>query len=212
MRLGEIGGLRNRDVNLAEGWVRIRSSYSFAENRIKNTTKNKKYRLIEMNEDMREILWRRRHVPESKPVFNVKMNSIKFFSRTCRWAGVREIHFHALRHTCLTNLANGYGMDKPLPITQVQKIAGHADIKMTQRYVHTHGIEGTGSGQWSRAERIVRKSEDECGRSPDRLPASHSLDLWRGDDGEEVRSTTTSFPGIKKLRLIKTTNQSSAYS
>jgi len=78
------------------------------------------------------------------------MNSVKFFPRTCRWAKVKPIHFHSLRHTCLTNLANGYGMDAPLPLPQVQKVAGHQDIATTMRYVHTDGIEHTTSRQWSR--------------------------------------------------------------
>lgn len=153
LRLGEIAALTNHDVNLREGWVRVRASYNRKENKRKNTTKNKKYRYIEMNDDMREILERRKHVPDRVPIFKTNMNSIKFFSRTCRWAGVKEIHFHCLRHTCLTNLANGYGMDAPLPITQVQQIAGHSDIKTTMRYVHTHGIKNTSSGQWSREQR-----------------------------------------------------------
>jgi hypothetical protein len=60
---------------------------------------------------------------------------------------------HSLRHTCLTNLANGYGMDTPLPLPQVQKIAGHRDIGTTMRYVRTDGIKNTGSRQWSRSQR-----------------------------------------------------------
>ncbi|MGE0175355.1 MAG: tyrosine-type recombinase/integrase [Oligoflexales bacterium] len=43
------------------------------------------------------------------------------------------MHFHSFRHTCLTNLANGYGMDTPSPLSQVQKIAGHRDIGTTMR-------------------------------------------------------------------------------
>ena len=150
MRLGEIGALTNRNVNLAQGWVRVRASYSAAENRIKQTTKNKKFRYIEMNDDMREILEARRFVADDQAIFTIRMNSIKFFSRTCRWAQVKEIHFHALRHTCLTNLANGYGMDRPLPLPKVQQIAGHSEITTTMRYVHNDGIEGTSSLQCKR--------------------------------------------------------------
>ncbi len=122
---------------------------------MKDTTKGKTFRVVEMNEDMREILTRR--VEQSKSdqdlLFNIKTWAIKNFSKYCRKAGVREIHFHSLRHTCLTNLANGYGMDTPLPLPQVQKIAGHRDIGTTMRYVHTDGIKNTGSRQWSRSQR-----------------------------------------------------------
>jgi integrase len=89
---------------------------------VKKTTKGKTFRIIEMNDDMRNIL--------------------------------------SLRHTCLTNLANGYGMDAPLPLPHVQKIAGHKDIATTMRYVHVDGIENTTSRQWSREQRKAFKERD----------------------------------------------------
>jgi integrase len=155
LRKGEIGAITPRDVNFGENFIVVRRSYSSKEGRMKDTTKGKTFRVVEMNEDMREILTRR--VEQSKSdqdlLFNIKTWAIKNFSKYCRKAGVREIHFHSLRHTCLTNLANGYGMDTPLPLPQVQKIAGHRDIGTTMRYVHTDGIKNTGSRQWSRSQR-----------------------------------------------------------
>ncbi len=156
MRLGEIGALRNMDVDLDAGFIIVRGSYSSKEKCLKNTTKSKKARRIEINGDVREILERRKHIPENEAIFNIHMNPIKFFSRTCLWAGVKEIHFHSLRHTCLTNLANGYGMDKPLPLPKVQQIAGHNDIMTTMRYVHADIINETASLQWSRSERKAK--------------------------------------------------------
>ena len=85
------------------------------------------------------------------------MNAIKCFSQTFRWAGVKEIHFHSLRHTCLTNLANGYGMVKALPLPKVQQIAGHSDAKTTMRYVHGDIMKETASLQWSREDRRKRQ-------------------------------------------------------
>jgi integrase len=41
-----------------------------------------------------------------------------------------SLHVHALRHTALTRMAES------MPLHHVQKIAGHADIKMTLRYAH----------------------------------------------------------------------------
>ncbi len=95
MRLGEIGALRNADVDLAQGFIIVRGSYSSKEKVRKNTTKNKKNRRIEVNQDVRLILERRRHIPQLEPLFNIQMNNIKFFSRTCRWAGVKESIFIA---------------------------------------------------------------------------------------------------------------------
>lgn len=155
LRKGEIGALTPRDVHFGKNYVVVRRSYSEKEKRVKTTTKGKTYRIIEMNEDMRNILQRRieKVKLETDLLFNTKTWAIKNFSKYCAKAGVREIHFHSLRHTCLTNLANGYGMDAPLPLPQVQKIAGHKDIGTTMRYVHVNGIENTGSRQWSREKR-----------------------------------------------------------
>ena len=168
MRLGEIGYLRMEDVNFDEGWVIVRGSYSRKEGVMKNTTKGKRARYIEMNDDMRDILSRYRNLPKRQPVFNINRSRIKNFSGLCRLAGVRVIHFHGLRHTCLTNLANGYGMDAPLSILKVQKIAGHSDLKTTQRYVHSEGIKDTSSLQWSREKRRERLTE-KCSMETDEL-------------------------------------------
>ena len=112
-----------------------------------------------MNEDMKKILKRRIGLVrgDSELLFKTNSWAINKFSKYCAKAGVREIHFHSLRHTCLTNLANGYGMDAPLPLPQVQKIAGHKDIATTMRYVHVDGIENTASRQWSRERRKAMK-------------------------------------------------------
>mgnify|MGYP003332057954 CR=1 FL=1 len=216
MRLGEIGALRNADVDLVRGFIVVRGSYSQKERKRKNTTKNKKARRIEINQDVKEILLKRKHKPQMEALFNIHMNSIKFFSRTCRLAGVKEIHFHSLRHTCLTNLANGYGLSKPLPIPKVQQIAGHSDIKTTMRYVHGDNINETASLQWSREERLRQRNseqekesdcfdEDTRGGSPDPRTARgddsrRSLDFARDDTG----SRDDNVIGIKKgLRLIR---------
>ena len=161
LRKGEIGALTARDVNFGENFILVRRSYNSRERRMKDTTKGKTFRMVEMNDDMREILSRRIEQCKSdkEPLFNIKTWAIKNFSKYCRKGEVREIHFHSLRHTCLTNLANGYGMDAPLPLPQVQKIAGHKDIATTMRYVHTDGIRNTGSRQWSRKHRKGLKED-----------------------------------------------------
>ncbi len=50
-------------------------------------------------------------------------------------------------------------MDKPLPLPQVQLIAGHREISTTMRYVHTDGIENTTSRQWSRDQRKAMQEQ-----------------------------------------------------
>jgi len=173
LRKGEIGALTSADVNFEKNCIIVRRAYSEKEKKVKKTTKGKTYRVIEMNEDMKNILRKRvkRAKSEKELLFNTRTWAIKNFSKYCAKAGVREIHFHSLRHTCLTNLANGYGMDKPLPLPQVQKIAGHKEISTTMRYVHTDGIENTSSLQWSREQRKARNRQKE--NSPEEAAASN---------------------------------------
>jgi integrase len=173
LRKGEIGALIARDVNFAKNYLVVRRSYSAKEKRVKTTTKGGTYRIIEMNEDMRNILKRRcdRVKEDSELLFKTNSWAINKFSKYCAKAGVREIHFHSLRHTCLTNLANGYGMDAALPLPQVQKIAGHKDIGTTMRYVHVDGIENTGSRQWSRERRKALREEQQNPVPPLAVPA-----------------------------------------
>ena len=126
------------------------------------------------------IISKRKDRPQASLLFNIEMNCIKSFSKTCRLAGVKEIHFHSLRHTCLTNLANGYGMKQALPLPKVQQIAGHADIKTTMRYVHNDIIRETASLQWSREERLRRGSLVE-----ETVPSSSTPPLPRGQEIEK---------------------------
>lgn len=160
LRKGEIGALTAADVNFAKNCLVVRRSYSEKEGIVKKTTKGKTFRIIEMNGDMRKILEKRvaRAKSDTTRLFNTRTWAIKNFSKYCAKAGVREIHFHSLRHTCLTNLANGYGMDAPLPLPQVQKIAGHRDIVTTMRYVHVNGIENSGGRQWTREQRKAQRA------------------------------------------------------
>jgi integrase len=56
----------------------------------------------------------------------------KLFREFLRKAGMDgKFHFHCLRHTALTNMANA-----GIPAFMIKEIAGHSDIKTTQGYVH----------------------------------------------------------------------------
>jgi len=157
MRKGEIGGLTMDDVSFNDNIITIRSSYCEKENRYKNTTKNGSFRRIEMNPDVRDILMNYRHLPGNRRIFKVNTHTLKKFSKLTRYAGVREIHFHALRHTFLTNIANGFGMDEPVHILKVKDLAGHSNLETTMLYVHNDGIKDTNSRMWSRSERKSRR-------------------------------------------------------
>ncbi|MFK7824467.1 MAG: tyrosine-type recombinase/integrase [Oligoflexales bacterium] len=203
MRLGEIGALRNMDVDLNNGFLIVKGSFSRKEKVRKNTTKSKKPRRIEINADVREIFHRLRFVDQAKPLFNIHQNSIKIFPRTCRWAGAKEIHFHSLRHTCLTNLANGYGMERALPLPKVQQIAGHSDIKTTMRYVHNDIIKETASLQWSREEKKKRSEEPSVGDQKEEVGEDQSAEKPPEMAESESIEQVGNVVAIKKgLRLV----------
>jgi integrase len=155
MRKGEITALTMDHVDCDENIITVQAAWSEKAKKYRNQTKNGGYRRIEMNPDVAEILWKYRDTPRTERLFDKIMQShtIKHFSKLTRLANVREIHFHALRHTFLTNIANGIGMDAPVDIVKVMELAGHSDLKTTMIYVHSAGIKDTSSRLWSRAQR-----------------------------------------------------------
>jgi integrase len=65
--------------------------------------------------------------PDGKPLTNIK----RAFNSACKKAGIKDLHFHDLRHTGASHLA----MSGATLLT-VQKQLGHTNIAMTQRYSH----------------------------------------------------------------------------
>lgn len=60
-----------------------------------------------------------------------KDNLRRVFEKVLQKAGLDNFHFHNLRHTFATRLAQ-----KGLDIYTISKLLGHKDIRMTQRYAH----------------------------------------------------------------------------
>ena len=58
-------------------------------------------------------------------------NLRRAFKKALQKAGIEDFHFHDLRHTFATRLAQN-GVD----IYTISKLLGHKDIQMTQRYSH----------------------------------------------------------------------------
>lgn len=49
----------------------------------------------------------------------------------CRKAGLRDVQWHALRHSFASHL-----VQKGVPLKAVQELLGHSTIEMTMRYAH----------------------------------------------------------------------------
>jgi integrase len=133
LRLSEVINLKVVNVDLKEGFLTV-GGEGFK-------TKSRKIRVVAISNQARKLLDEAiRHKKPDDLLFGKTKKipySSDFVSRIFKKA-VREkklddrIHFHTCRHSYITNLANS--SDIPLPV--VQKLAGHARITNTMRYVH----------------------------------------------------------------------------
>lgn len=125
LRKGEILGLQWDNVDLKHGFILL------------DKTKNGTRREIPINDTLRGVfqgVTRRLDVPyvffdsmTGKAYKDVKRS----FHTACRQAGIRDFHFHDLRHTFASHLVMG-GVD----IVTVSRLLGHASLSMTLRYSH----------------------------------------------------------------------------
>lgn len=121
MRLGELRNLSWRNVDFSRRQIRV------------TNTKTGKDRAVPMNDKSRELLHLLRATNRTgEQVFNslpVKVSAA--FSRVCTKAGIDDLHFHDLRHTFATRLADA-GVDA----FTIAALLGHSEIQMTARYTH----------------------------------------------------------------------------
>lgn len=128
MRKSEILSLKWSDVDLKAGFIFLKK------------TKNHEPRQIPMCNTLKSImkeLFVRRRLDTEWVFYNPlnpsqRLQDIKrAFNTACRKAGIRDFHFHDLRHTCASWLVMA-GVD----LRAVAEILGHKTIRMTMRYSH----------------------------------------------------------------------------
>lgn len=126
MRKSEILSLEwEKHVDMRHGFITL------------DKTKNGERREIPINDTLRAVLQgltRRLDIPyvfydhdTGKPYKDVKRS----FKRALRRAGVKDFHFHDLRHTFASHLVMA-GVD----LTTVSRLLGHKSLTMTLRYSH----------------------------------------------------------------------------
>jgi len=110
-------------------WDRIKDGFIYLID-----TKTGDDRFVPIFEEVERILTKRKLMGLEKP-FPLSIHAVEH-----AWGMVRkklgmehekDFVIHSLRHTCITRL-----LKKKIGIEVVQKIAGHKDIRMTQRYNH----------------------------------------------------------------------------
>lgn len=128
MRRGEILNLEwDSNIDLKHGFILLNQ----------DQTKNSERKEIPISETLRTTLQsitRRLDVPyvfydhvTGKPYQDVKRS----FKTALRRSGIKDFHFHDLRHTFASHLVMA-GVD----ITTVSKLLGHKSLNMTLRYSH----------------------------------------------------------------------------
>lgn len=135
MRQGELKGLQWSSIDWNNCSVAVRHSRS-DYTRSLGSPKSNRERHLPLDIDLFEVLSARRSdtgyvfLDGLGQPFDHKRLSLAL-SKVCRRAGLRNIKWHALRHTFATQLAmNG------TPLHIVQALLGHATIATTMRYAH----------------------------------------------------------------------------
>lgn len=97
-------------------------------------TKTGDDRFVPIFDEVEKILAKRKKMGLEKP-FPLSIHAVEHAWRMVRkklgMEHEKDFVMHSLRHTCITRLLN-----KKIGIEVVQKIVGHKDIRMTQRYNH----------------------------------------------------------------------------
>ena len=144
LRVGEVCGLQWGDIDFSAGFMtvrrtvmRINKESSGTEIYIGQPKSESSMRRIPLGNELLRILKARRQADDvfvargiAKPQEPTAMQ--KHFKIVLRHAGVRDINFHALRHTFATQC-----IDKGFDAKSLSMILGHADVSTTLNiYVH----------------------------------------------------------------------------
>lgn len=126
MRMGEILGLKWEQVDLRQRMITILHS------------KNEKVRKIPINDTLLQILTTLKYNKMSEYVFvcvRTGEPALKFrtaWLNALRRSGIPHCRAHDLRHTAASHMVAA-GID----LVTVKAILGHADLRTTQRYLHS---------------------------------------------------------------------------
>ncbi len=136
-RPGELRALKHKDIDLKIDKVTIRRSFSGTK--LRETTKSKRRRTIDLDTDWKEMyLTRPRVIDPEAFVFNKNGNPLsttwltKQWRKACDAAGVKDLTlYEGTRHSLASQLVN-----RGLSLYKIGNLLGHSTSKMTERYSH----------------------------------------------------------------------------
>ncbi len=120
MRSGEIFSLTWADVDLEAGTITIQ----------KKNSKTGKERKVGITPRVGDALAAMPGGNSADRVFGI-MSARKAFATACRRVGIKDLHFHDLRHTATTRMIRA-----KIPHAEVMKITGHTTLKTFLRYLN----------------------------------------------------------------------------
>lgn len=123
-RRGELLSILKSDVNIEQRYALLRETKNGRSRKVPLTTRA----LQVVTALMKEC------VSDDEPLLKLTANALKiaFFRRVVPLSGVRDIHFHDLRHESISRLAES----GQFQLIELQAISGHRDTRMLLRYAH----------------------------------------------------------------------------
>ena len=134
LRLGELLGLQWDDCDLVARRILVRRS---SWHGVVGTPKSGRQREVPLNGRAVTALKEHRHLRgpwvfcQEDGAALVQHHCRPVLRRACKRAGMREVQWHALRHSFASHLVMCGE-----PLKAVQELLGHASIEMTMRYAH----------------------------------------------------------------------------
>lgn len=121
MRRGELLSLKWENINPAKRTALLPD------------TKNGSKRMVQLSTKALDTLKRLRSLSSHDDViFPISVPALHLrWKAACKRAGIKDLHFHDLRHTAITRMA-----DKLPNVIELSAVTGHKNLQMLKRYYH----------------------------------------------------------------------------
>ncbi|QEW07616.1 tyrosine-type recombinase/integrase [Nitrincola iocasae] len=138
MRVSQLIGLNNQDVDLVDGWIRLRAEHS------KNYLEYKVPISDDLNRVLVDYISKRKRI--ANQFFNIHENRLKFDPKRKDYMNSDDVFYafgllsksvgfrvtsHMFRHTLASDIIKSSGN-----VVYAQRLLGHLSVQTTTRYIH----------------------------------------------------------------------------